>query len=227
MSEGAFGTGWRVYRAHRREFLDPVRLRCRTIVGAAVAFVAGAVLVVTDLPTPWTGSTLAASLVMAVAWAAAVGCFSAAFTRSAGRVPVPSGPRLVGWRRSERIGRQFAARPPELLPEDRDEVLAKAAETIGPAIGSIDRLRWVPLGWLAVWIGALVSGLAWQSVIALLFPPASMLLQGGVWIAAVVWLGRAELTRRRVEATPPYTPPPPNGARNTEPRGSKLALPDA
>jgi hypothetical protein len=227
MSDGAFVTGWRVFRARRTEFIDPGLVRRRTVVAGSVAVVAGGAVVVSDLLARWTGTSLPLTVVAAVAFAAATGCFSAVFVRPARRLQAqPWRPFPGGRRRSERVGLQFGAHPPELLPEDRDDVLAQASGMVAPAVVSIDRLRWIPLGWLAAWVGVFVSGLAASdNLIPLLFPVAFGLLQGGTWSTTVVWLGRAELTRRRVAATPPYTPPPRAAGRNTKPRGSKLGLP--
>ncbi len=228
MSDGAFLTGLRVFRARRHEFLEPRRTRRRTIVCGLVAVIVGAASIVSDALTEWLGTPLPHTIVTAVAFAAAVGCFAAVFFRTARKLqPQRWQPFPGGWRRSERVGQQFSARPPELLPEDRDEVLAQASRMVEPAIASADRLRWIPFGWLAVWVGALVSGLAsTESLVVLLMPPVFLLLQGGSAAATIVWLGRAELTRRRVEATPPWTPPPGPAPRNADPRGSKLGLPD-
>lgn len=227
MSEGVVSTGIRVYRERRREFTDPARARRRTLVCGLVAVLAGATTVVTDLLTGWLGTTLPVTVVTATAFAAALGwfvavCFPTARTRQSARWQQFPG----GWRRHERVGAQFTRRPPELLPEDRDDVLALAERVVEPAVVSIDRMRWFPLAWLAAWIGALVSGLAAGSVAALLMPPAYLLLSGGTVVAGVVQLGRAELVRRRVAATPPRVPPAGNDPRSTaRVTGSKLALP--
>lgn len=155
MSDGAFLTGLRVFRARRHEFLEPRRTRRRTIVCGFVAFIVGAASIISDALTGWVGTPLLQTIVMAVAFAAATGCFAAVFFRTARKPQAQRWqPLRGGWRRSERIGQQFAARPPELLPEDRDEVLARAADTVEPAIASADRLRWIPFGWLAAWVGA-------------------------------------------------------------------------
>ncbi|WP_144763133.1 hypothetical protein [Curtobacterium sp. 9128] len=230
MSEGVVSTGIRVYRERRREFTDPARARRRTLVCGLVAVLAGATTVVTDLLTGWLGTTLpvtVVTVVTATAFAAALGwfvavCFPTARTRQSARwQPFPG-----GWRRHERLGAQFTRRPPELLPEDRDDVLALAERVVEPTVVSIDRLRWFPLAWLAAWIGALVSGLAAGSVGALLMPPAYLLLSGGTVVAGVVRLGQAELVRRRVAATPPWAPPAAGDPRSkTRVTGSKLALP--
>lgn len=227
MSDGAFLTGLRVFRARRHEFLEPRRTRRRTIVCGFVAVIVGAASIVSDRLTGWLGTPLPQTIVTAVAFAAAVGCFVAMFFRTARKLqPQRWQPFPGGWRRSERVGQQFSARPPELLPEDRDEVLAQASRMVEPAIASVDRLRWIPFGWLAAWVGAVVSGLAsTESPVALFMPPVFLFLQGGSVVATIVWLGRAELTRRRVEATPPWTPPVGPAARNADPRGSKLGLP--
>lgn len=227
MSDGVFRTGWREYRARRSEFLDPTRVRRRTVLCGILAGVGGAVVVVTQLLWGWTGVPVFAWVVAAVALGAALGCVAAAFVRTARRPQgQPFAPSRLGWRRSERIGAQFSARPPALVPEDRDAVLTRATETIEPAVATIDRVRWIPTFWLCAWVGALAIGLASESIVALLMPLVFTLLQGGSTIAAVTWLGRAELTRRRVEATPAVEPEPPLQSRNAEPRGSKVALPD-
>ncbi|OIH94444.1 hypothetical protein [Curtobacterium sp. MCBA15_001] len=227
MNDGVLVTGLREYRAHRSEVLDPTRVRRRRVVSGAAAALAGTVLVVSQMLSGWTGAPALEAVVGLVASAAAVGCLVAVFCRT-GRTAsaTRSAPLPGGWRRSERIGAQFSARPPELLPEDRDAVLARAAEVVAPAVVTVDRLRWIPAMWLAAWVGGIALGLASQSVVALLLPPVFALVQGGTTITAVVWLGRAELTRRRVVALPPIEPESPLRPRNPEPRGSKVVLPD-
>jgi hypothetical protein len=133
----AFSTGWRIARTRRSEFLDPARLRRRTVVTGAVAAVSGTVMVIADLlwgifDGPWPLRLLAI-----VCLAAALGCLIGVFLRVHRRDLDPGGThRGTGdWRRDERIDRQFAARPPAMLPEDRDEVLARAERTLGPSRG--------------------------------------------------------------------------------------------
>lgn len=228
MSDGPFVIGWRVYRARRREFLDPVRVRRRTVISGTVATVAGAAVVVSQMRWGWTGVSEPASVVAAVAFAAAIGCLVATFLRTSRKLPAqPFSPRPGGWRRDERIGAQFTARPPALDPEDRDAVLDRAERSVEPAIASIDRLRWIPTAWFAAWIGALAVGFAsTDSLVPLLVPLVFGLLQGGTAVATTTWLGRAELTRRRITMTPAVEPTPQLPGRNTEPRGSKVVLPD-
>lgn len=230
MADGVSTLGWRVYRTRRGEFLDPARTRRRTLVAGIVGSAAGAATVVSDALTDWLEAPVPIVLVTAAAFAAALGCFAAALVRTRRSADSALSPRSGDWRRSDRVDRQFTARPPELRPEDRDEVLAQASRIVGPAVVAVDRLGWLPLGWLAAWIGALASGVASsESVTPLLVPLLLGLIQGATWVAAVVSLGRAERTRRRVEATPPAVSPPPvprPRPRNAEPRGSKLGLPE-
>lgn len=227
MSDGPFAIGWRVYRARRREFLDPARLRRRTVVCATVATVTGAVVIVSQLLWGWSGVSGPAGVVAAVAFAAALGCLTAAFIRTSRKLQAqPFSPRPGGWRRDERIAAQFAARPPALVPEDRDAVLEQAERVVEPAIATIDRTRWIPAGWFAAWIGALAGGFASDGLVPLLLPLVFGVLQSATTVATTTWLGRAELTRARVAATPRVEPAPPLPQRNVEPRGSKVALPD-
>ncbi|MGU3409679.1 hypothetical protein ACLBWP_06190 [Microbacterium sp. M1A1_1b] len=228
MSDGAFVTGWRVYRARRSEFLDPVRVRRRTVVSGIVATVAGAAVVVTQLLWDWTGVSEPAAVGAAVAFAAAIGCLVATFLRTSRKLQAqPFSPLPGGWRRDERIGAQFTARPPALDPEDRDAVLDRADRSVEPAIASIDRLRWIPTGWFAACIGVIaVEFASTDGLVPVLVPVVFGLLQGGTAAATITWLGRAELTRRRVAMTLAVEPTPPLPVRNTEPRGSKVVLPD-
>lgn len=227
MTDGVFATGWRVYRARRSEFLDPRRIRRRTTVCGIVATVVGALAVVAQLLWGWSGASEAAGLVVAVAFAATTGCFTAVFVRTSRQVQAqPSSTWPEGWRRAERIGAQFSARPPELDPEDRDAVLQRAERAVEPAVVTIDRVRWIPAGWFVGWIGALAIGSASTDVLVpLVLPLVFGLLQGSTTIAAVTGLGRAELARRRAAATPPLDPAPPLRHRNAEPHGSKVPLP--
>lgn len=230
MTEAAVVTGWRVYRARRTEFLDPASVRRRTRVCGLVAAVLGTVGVVAQLL--WhvvLEAPLALALVAIVAFAAAVGCLAATFFRTASSPEAREPAALTGdWRRSERIDAQLGARPPAVLPEDRDAVLRRAEASVGAGVVVFDRTRWLPLGWLVAWAGLLVAGLAsTDELLLLLLPPAFALLQSSSAITALLAMGRADTARRRVEATPPYDPPPAAPTRNRDPRGSKLDLPDA
>jgi hypothetical protein len=224
----AFSTGWRIARARRSEFLDPARLRRRTMVSGAVAVVSGTVLVIADLlwgafDGPWPLRLLAI-----VCFAAALGCLLAVFLRVHRReldgrdTATPSG----DWRRGERIDRQFAARPPAMLPEDRDEVLARAERTLGPSVALAARFVLLPTTWALAWAGALLSGLGTlDHPTPLLMPPLLMVLQSATFIVAVTSIGRSDAARRRalaLEPAPVVEPPP---RRNVVPRGSKVGLP--
>lgn len=229
MSDGVFVTGLREYRAHRSEVLDPVRVRRRRAVSGGAAALVGAVLTVTQLLAGWMDAPVLEAVVALVTFAAASGCVVAVFCRTNRAASATTARSAVvpgGWRRTERIGAQFSARPPELLPGDRDAVLARADELVVPGVVTVDRLRWIPAMWLTAWVGVIALGWASQSIVPLLLPPVFALVQGGTAIAGVVGLGRAELTRRRVAALPPVEPEPQLPSRNVDPRGSKVVLPD-
>lgn len=229
MTEAAVVTGWRVYRARRTEFLDPARVRRRTRVCGLVAVVLGMVGVVAQLLWPSVfEAPLALALVGIVAFAAAVGCLVATFLRTASSVALEPAALTGDWRRSERIGQQFGPRPPAMLPEDRDEVLRRAEVSTGAGVVVFDRTRWLPLGWLVAWAGLLVVGLAsTDELTLLLLPPVFAFLQSSSAITALLGMGRADAARRRAEMMLPYDPLPTAPARNRDPRGSKLGLPEA
>lgn len=224
----AFSTGWCIASARRSEFLDPARLRRRTVVTGTVAVVSGTVMVVADLlwgvfDGPWPLRLLAI-----VCLAAALGCMVGVFLRVHRRDLDLRG-TLGGtgdWRRDERIDRQFAARPPAMLPEDRDEVLARAERTLGPSVALAARFVLLPIAWALVWAGALLSGLgSLDSPLVLFWPPMLMLLQSASFIAAVTGIGRSDAARHRalaLEPAPVVEAPP---RRNVDPRGSKIGLP--
>lgn len=228
MSSGAFSTGWHVVRTRRSEFLDAGRLRRRTVLAGVVATVAGALLVVADLVWGIVSGPWPAHVVALVCFAAALGCLVATFVPvgAPGTASVADAPR-GDWRREDRIGRQFAARPPAMLLADRDDVLARAERTIGPSTVAAARFVWLPVTWVVAWVGLLVAGLATSDEITLwLMPPVFALLQSATFIAAVTGAGRAEQARRRALALPPTPPADPLPRRNQDPLGSKLRLPD-
>lgn len=230
MAEGAFTRGWRVVRAHRSEFLDPGRLRRRTLLCAAVAAVSGTLLVVADLVWGIVEGPWPLHVVVLVAFAGALGCVVASFVRVGTPAATTTSPALTGdWRRNERIEQQFGPRPPAMLPEDRDEVLARAERMVGPATASAARVVWLPVFWLIAWAGLLGSGLATSDRFTLLLTPAAFaVLQSAPWIAVLTGLGRAEAARERALALPPALPEDddPVPSRNRAPRGSKVELPD-
>jgi hypothetical protein len=226
----AFSTGWRIARTRRSEFLDPARLRRRTVVTGTVAVVSGTVMVIADLlwgafEGPWPLRLLAI-----VCLAAALGCFVGVFLRvDRADLDLRGARPSTGtgdWRRSERIDRQFSARPPAMLPEDRDEVLARAARAIdGPRVRSA-RFVLLPITWALAWAGALLSGLATvEQLTPLLLPPLLMLLQSATFIVAVTGIGRSDAARRRALAFEPAPVVDAQPQRNLEPRGSKIGLP--
>ncbi|NII41592.1 hypothetical protein E9228_002239 [Curtobacterium flaccumfaciens] len=224
----AFSTGWRIARARRSEFLDPARLRRRTVVSGAVAVVSGTVLVVADLLWGVFDGQWPLRLLAIVCFAAALGCLVAVFLRVHRReldgrdTATPSG----DWRRGERIARQFAARPPAMLPEDRDEVLARAERILGPSVALAARFVLLPTTWALAWAGALLSGLGTlDHPTPLLMPPLLMVLQSATFIVVVTGIGRSDAARRRalaLEPAPVVAAPP---RRNVDPRGSKVGLP--
>jgi hypothetical protein len=224
----AFSTGWRIARTRRSEFLEPTRLRRRTVVTGTVAGVSGTVMVIADLlwgifDGPWPLRLLAI-----VCLAAALGCLIGVFLRVHRRDLDPGGThRGTGdWRRDERIDRQFAARPPAMLPEDRDEVLARAERTLGPSVALAARVVLLPITWALVWAGALLSGLgSLDSPFVLFWPPMLMLLQSATFITAVTSIGRSDAARRRALALKPAPVVEAPTRRNVDPRGSKIGLP--
>ncbi len=227
MRDGGFVDGWRVVRSRRAEFVDAGRLRRRTVVCGATAVVVGAFLVVADVV--W-GSLSSGSdvrdLLAVVLLAGAAGCLVAPFVRVAVMGPVPPEGLTGDWRRQERIDRQFAARPPEMAPEDRDEVIARADRSIGPSTVLAERFVWLPVAWVLGWLGLLVAGAATTDrVTLLLVPPVFAVLQSATFIAAVSGAGRAEAARRRALAMPevprPSTPP----QRRRAAGGSAVELP--
>jgi predicted anti-sigma-YlaC factor YlaD len=226
----AFSTGWRIARTRRSEFLDPARLRRRIVVTGTVAVVSGTVMVIADLlwgifDGPWPLRLLAI-----ICFAASLGCLVGVFLR----VHSPgldlrgtaAGTGTGDWRRDERIARQFAARPPAMLPEDRDEILARAERTLGPSVALAARFVLLPITWALVWAGALLSGLATgEQLTPLLLPPLLMLLQSTTFIVVVTSIGRSDAARRRALALEPAPVVEVPTRRNVDPRGSKIGLP--
>jgi hypothetical protein len=227
MTEAAVVTGWRVYRARRTEFLDPARVRRRTRVAGAVASVAATVLIVSDAALRWTGLPFWSTDVVAVFVGVTVGGFVAVFSRVGSVTPSERFAVTGDWRREERIGLQFGARPPTILPEDRDAVLARAERTTEATVVMVERMCWSPVALAAMWCALLVVGTVTSvSLVVVLLPPVYVALNSGTAVSGLLALGRADAARRRAEATPPYDPPPAAPSRNRDPRGSKLGLPD-
>ncbi|WIB78696.1 hypothetical protein DEJ28_06255 [Curtobacterium sp. MCPF17_002] len=228
MSNGGFIHGWKVVRARRSEFRDPGQVRRRTVVCGLVAVGVGVFLVIADRFWGLFDGSLLQQAVAVVLFSAAVGCFGAAFLRVTGRsVSASPGRQLGDWRRSERIDRQFAARPPAMLAEDRDEVIARAERSVGLSVVAATRFVWIPVGWVLAWVALLVSGFATADQLTLLvIPPVFALLQSAAFVAAVTAAGRADAARSRalrLPATALLESPP---QHNRDPRGSKLELPN-
>lgn len=194
---------------------------------AAVAL--GVSLVVTDAGWGLFDGPPARDAVAIVLFAAATGCLVATLCPVVDRsaTPPPGAP-LGDWRRSERIEHQFSVRPPEIEPEDRDEVVAAAGRLIGTSVAVVSRSVWLPAAWLLAWAAVVVSGLPSDGQLTLLVLPALLgLLQATTCLGAVTALGRADAARRRALALPPA---PLRPSRSAPPRagrgGSQLALPD-
>lgn len=169
-------------------------------------------------------------LLAIVCLAAALGCMVGVFLRVHRRDldlrGTATGTGTGDWRRDERIDRQFAARPPAMLPEDRDEVLARVERSLGPSVALAARVVLLPIAWALVWAGALLSGLgSLDSPLVLFWPPMLMLLQSASFIAAVTGLGRSDAARRRALALEPAPVVDAPARRNLDPRGSKIGLP--
>jgi hypothetical protein len=229
MIVGAVRRGWSVYRARRAEFLDAGRVRRRTLVSGLAATALGAFLVVADACWGLVDGPLAREAATIALFSAGLGCLVATLCpvvdRSAALAP---GAPLGDWRRSERIERQFTARPPETEPEDRDEVVAAAGRLIGTSVAVVSRSVWLPAAWLLAWAAIVLSGLPSDDQLTLLALPALLgLLQATTLLSSVVGIGRADAARRRAMALPPA---PSRPARSAPPgdgrRGSWLALPD-
>ncbi|MET4052869.1 hypothetical protein ABID81_002241 [Frigoribacterium sp. PvP054] len=221
-------SGQGVHRSRRAEFLDAARLRRRTLVSGLVATALGAFLVVADACWALLDGPPARDAVAIVLFAAALGCLVATLCPVVDRSAAPPpGVPLGDWRRSERIERQFAARPPAIEPEDRDEVVAAAERLIGTSVAVVSRSVWLPAAWLLAWTAVVVSGLPSDDQLTLLVLPAVLgLLQATTCLGSVVALGRADAARHRALASPP-APPPVRPAASREGRpGSQLALPD-
>lgn len=226
MGDAAFRTGWRIYRAHRPEAVDPVRDRRRRMVAGTAAALVGTLLTVTLAIWHWTPAPLPVAALGVLALAAAAGSIAAYLVPVAPPREDWSFHPTGDWRRSERIARQFAPRPPAIAPEDRDEVLTAAQVSRIPLVVTAERALFLPGFWVTALIGAALLGQFDGTGWVVLVGPVFGLLQSATLVAAVTALGRAELARRRAEALPPSPPPPPERPRGRGPTGTKLGLPD-
>jgi len=239
MSSGAFVDGWRIVRSRRSEFVDAARTRRRALVSGLVAVVVGAILTVSDLIWRVVDVAPLRDVLVTFLLAGAAGCVVGSFwkiarsaTASTASTASATGAR-IDWRRSERIERQFSAHPPEILPEDRDEVISRARLSLGPAVVTAERTVLVPIAWIAAWAGLLVAGATWDEEVMLVIGlPVFGLLQSVPFIAAVVGAGRADAAHRRSLALPPAPPevasPGPTALRLSRDaaRPGSLSLPD-
>lgn len=228
MSDSALGTGWRVYRGRRLVVLDPRRARRRLVVATGAAFVAGAVVVVTQLVWSWIEGPPIAVALVALAGAVAVGSLLAGLVRAT-TVPGPRRSLVEGrdWRRTERIQAQFAARPPALDPADRDLVLTAVDRARDPLVAVIERTVPLPVVFLAGWVGvvAVDPGSVTDRLFPLLWPLAMAVLQAVTPVTQLVVLGRMDAARRRIDVLDPVASEPEQPTRSRDPRGSKLGLP--
>lgn len=140
----------------------------------------------------------------------------------------PSPRKMLGnWRRSERIDRQFTKNPPEIAPEDRDEVIAGSKGLLATSVVAVDRSIWVPCGYVLVWLALVVAGLASaEHLNILLLPLIFAALQSATVLTSVVAAGRAATAHYRALALPPAPVDSSPIEPKSRPTGSMLALPD-
>lgn len=228
MSKGAIRGGWRVYREQRVEFLDLAKVRRRTRVGALVVLAAAALLVFSAVHWDIFDGPPARDAVAIVFFSAAVACLVMAFIPVADPSTAPNSRRMLGnWRRSERIDRHFAKNPPEIMPEDRDEVIAGSKGLLAASVVAVDRSIWVPCGYVLVWVALVVAGLASaEHLNLLLLPLIFAALQSATVLTSVVAAGRADTAHDRALALPPAPVDSSPVKPKSRPTGSMLALPD-
>ncbi|WP_123519602.1 hypothetical protein [Frigoribacterium sp. PhB24] len=188
----------------------------------------GAFLVVADACWGLVDGPPARDAATIALFSAGLGCLVATLCPVVDRsaAPAPGAP-LGDWRRSERIERQFGARPPEIEPADRDEVVAAAGRLIGTSVAVVSRSVWLPAAWLLAWAALVVSGLPSDGQLTFLVLPALLgLIQSATCLGSVVAVGRADAARDRALVLPPAPPPPARSAPPREGRrGSQLDLP--
>lgn len=214
-----------MFRARYADAVPADRRRRRTAIAGTVAAVTGAALTVVDLLPRTQLVAPPAAVIGIVALAAAAGLLAAAFCPLAPRSTDWSFRATGDWRREERVRRQFAPRPPEMVPEDRSAVLAAVESSRDALVRSAARTVLLPAVWICVLVAALVLGFAREPVV--LAGPLFALLQSSSMIAAVTTLGRMELARGRAEALPDLPEAePPRRPTGRGPTGSKLGLPE-
>jgi hypothetical protein len=227
MGDGAIRTGWAVFRERYADVASARLRRRRTVVAGSVATAVGIALTIVDLVWHWSPLPMPFALPGIASLAASVGSLVTLFCPVVERGTVDWSFTPTGdWRRQERIQRQFAPRPPELDPRDRDHVLAIVGRSRDTQVAALARTMFFPITWILGAAGLLATGLSFTSVGIAAYPVIYGLLQTAAPIAAATSLGRMELARRRAEAMPPAPPEPPRTwPRGTRPTGSKLGLP--
>lgn len=218
--------GWRVVRSQRSVFVDPAKVRRRTVVALLVAVAVGAVLTIGAVGSDWIDVSPARAVVACALIAGGVGCSAGVFIRTGRSDAVPVGDRPLGdWRRSDRIDQQFSAHPPTPSPEDRDVVLERAHRMIALGVVAVDRSVVPLIGFVLVWAGLLVAGLAAPEYAFVAVYPALLLVTP---VGSLLQVARADAARQRalgLPAPPAHEPPRPRSRDDDRP-GSKLSLPD-
>ena len=222
-----FSLGWRAFRAHVGQSVPPDRRRRAARIGALVAALALAALVVAGSVTPWPDLGEPMTWVGIVLLAIAVGLVGVAAVpvrrRSADGSRVDrSGSLLPAPDDTERYFRTRVA--PTIAARDRDQVL-RHAEAVRIAI--------VPELWRSLVLIA-ASVVAFGAVIALDAPGQVVLwiaVLSAAWsVAGARRLGRVERARGLAESLPAAEVEPQQHRRGASPRspapnGTKLGLP--
>lgn len=225
-----FGIGWQVYRERLPEVFGQRTRRRMVVVGAIVAVVALAGLVVIGVSLDDDSVPLAVAIVVAVLFASGIGLIGACF--------VPIGPKGwnvppipgIGWRTQEVIARYYRRNPPPVDPKHRDAVLQGMPETRDLLVRAAFRGYLLLGGWALALLATVLLNVftisANDDVIGLsavwILIPASGAVTA---IGGIRTLGRQEQLRVEAEALPPVPPTPPARGRPGTPKGSKLSLP--
>jgi len=228
MVKGALGVGWGVYRARRHEFLDSAKVRRRTLVGTFVALAVGLFLVIGTVYWDIFDGPPVRDGVAIIFFSAAAGCLLMAFLPVADPGAAPSPGKMLGdWRRSERIERQFGKRPPAIVSEDRDEVIAGSQRLLATSVVAVDRSKWVPRGYFLAWVAFVVAGMAsLDELTLLLLPLIFSALYSTTVVTSVTAAGRADAAHHRALSLPPAPADSSPGRPKSSPPVSRFALPD-
>ncbi|WP_267424999.1 MULTISPECIES: hypothetical protein [unclassified Curtobacterium] len=223
-----FSLGWRAFRDHVCRSVPADRRRRATRIGALVAALALAALVIVGSVAPWLDLGEPLTWVGIVLLAIAVGLVGVA--------AVPLRPRSADGSRVDWSGgllpapddteRYFRTRSAPTIPErDRDQVLRHAEAA---------RVAIVPELWRSLVLIA-ASLVAFGAVVMLDLPGRVVLwvaVSSAAWsIAGARRLGRVERAGRLAESLPsPEVEPQPHrrdgSLRSPTPRGTKLGLPE-